>query len=230
MAAKYKGTLTNGRAINIESTNLVRFVQNDKDTNIIDFELSKDSTLPDIDFTKANITINYTNTDLDTEECITDIYLVDAPKITVDMIAFSWVVGSNASVYAGICDFQIVITMSDNNDIVMQQWESVINKIPVFKSLENVNITQPKDFVDLTNQIKKYGADVKEKLADAISTKGVKTASTDSFNTMVENIRKISVGKSNTQVVNTSIMMPEVLSRLNHAQVEKNTDGKYEEI
>lgn len=43
-----------------------------------------------------------------------------------------------------------------------------------------------------TEELKKYGADVKKGFADVISEKGVPTADTDSFETMQENVRKIS--------------------------------------
>ena len=194
MSVKYKGTLTNARSINIESNNLVRFVQNDKDVNIIDFELYKDNVLPDIDFSKANITINYSNVDTDTDESVSDIYMIDTVKSTDSTITFSWVVGSNASVYAGMCYFQIIITITDENDKIIQQWESVINQIPVFKSLENVNITQPKDFVDLVSQLKKYVSDIKKWFAQVITEMGVQTAPDDSFEKMIQNILKISSG------------------------------------
>ena len=45
-----------------------------------------------------------------------------------------------------------------------------------------------------TEELKKYGADVKKGFADVISEKGVPTADTDSFETMQENVRKISGG------------------------------------
>lgn len=45
-----------------------------------------------------------------------------------------------------------------------------------------------------TEELKKYGADVKKGFADVISEKGVQTADTDSFETMQENVRKISGG------------------------------------
>lgn len=41
---------------------------------------------------------------------------------------------------------------------------------------------------------KKYGADVKKGFAEAISEKGVETANTDSFEIMIDNVRKIQSG------------------------------------
>lgn len=44
------------------------------------------------------------------------------------------------------------------------------------------------------NELKKSVSDGKNKLAGAITTKGIETASADSFDTMAENIEKISSG------------------------------------
>ena len=42
--------------------------------------------------------------------------------------------------------------------------------------------------------VKKYGADVQKGFAEAISEKGVETANTDSFETMIDNVHKIQSG------------------------------------
>lgn len=195
--AKYKGKLSNGRAVILESDNLVRLVQNDKETTIIDFEFKADHIFPDIELNNLNAQISYINVDSETEEKVTDIYIVDDLSATatldngIEAIKFSWTVGNNATKYAGSCLFQVILTVTDDNDVILKQWETVINLIPVYKSLENVNITQSKDFVDLVAQLKKYGSDIQKGFAQVITEMGVQTNPEDSFEKMMQNILSI---------------------------------------
>ena len=195
--AKYIGTMSDGRIINLKSVDdkIVRIVQNDKDTTIIDFEITKDAGFDNISLANINVHINYNNVNADTNENVTDVY--DAQDWEGDsyIIKFSWRLGSNASVYAGKCYFQIVITATDENDVIIRQWSSTICSIEVVRSLEDVNVTQPKSFVDYITQVKKSVSDGKSKVASAITDKGVATEVTDTFDTMAENIRKISSGE-----------------------------------
>lgn len=202
--AKYIGTMSDGRIINLKSVDdkIVRIVQNDKDTTIIDFEITKDKSLEDIPASQLNISIHYDNIDRDTGDRVTDIYTVD-DVVNVNTITFGWVVGSNASVYAGKCHFQVVITVVDENGVIIQQWSSAICSIEVVRSLENVNITQPKSFIDYITQVKKSVSDRNTKIATAITEKGVATAPTDSADVMAGNIGKIQTGVSLTQVIGT---------------------------
>ena len=191
--AKYIGVVTGRRILLSNADNVpVELVQNDKDTTVIDFELSKIDYVADL--SKLNVAINYANIDKDTDESVTDIYTVDKTTVEGDSLKFSWTVGSNASVYAGKCIFQIVLTLTDVNDVIIQQWDSAKQSIDVHSSLENVNVTQPKSFVDFVTQVKKSVSDGKELVATAITDKGVATEPTDTFATMAANIGKISGG------------------------------------
>ena len=191
--AKYIGVVTGRRILLSNVDNVpVELVQNDKDTTIIDFELSKIDYVADL--SQLNVAINYTNIDKDTGESVTDIYTVDKTTVEGDSLKFSWTVGSNASVYAGKCIFQIVLTLTDDNDVIIQQWDSTKQSIDVHASLENVNVTQPKSFVDFVTQVKKSVSDGKELVATAITDKGVATEPTDTFATMAENVRRIESG------------------------------------
>lgn len=203
--AKYIGTMLDGRIIDLKSEDdkIVRIVQNDKDTTIIDFEITKDKSLEGVPAEQLNISIHYDNIDRDTGDRVTDIYTVD-DIVNVNTITFGWVVGSNASVYAGKCHFQVVITVVDENSVIIQQWSSAICSIEVVRSLEDVNITQPKSFVDFVSQVKKSVSDGKSKVASAITDKGVSTEATATFDTMAENIGKIQTGISLTQVIGTT--------------------------
>lgn len=204
--AKYIGVVT-ARMILLSSVDNipVELVQNDKDTTVIDFELSKiDYIAADVDLSQLNVAINYINVDKDTGESVTDIYTVDKTTVEGDSLKFSWTVGSNASVYAGKCIFQLVLTLVDADGVITQQWNSIKCGIKVWESNENVNITQPKSFVDFVTQIKKSVSDGKSKVASAITEKGVSTEATDTFDVMAENIGKIQTGISLTQVIGTS--------------------------
>ena len=213
--AKYMGVVTGRRILLSNADNVpVELVQNDKDTTIIDFELSKIDYVADL--SQLNVAINYTNIDKDTGESVTDIYTVDKTTVEGDTLKFSWTVGSNASVYAGKCIFQLVLTLTDADDVITQQWDSTKQSIEVHASLENVNVTQPKSFVDLVTQVKKSVSDGKSKVASAITEKGVNTEATDTFDVMAENIGKIQTGTSNSQVLTTTFVKANQLTKLTH--------------
>lgn len=213
--AKYIGVVTGRRILLSNADNVpVELVQNDKDTTIIDFELSKIDYVADL--SQLNVTINYANIDKDTGESVTDIYTVDKTTVEGDSLKFSWVVGSNASVYAGKCVFQLVLTLTDAEGIITQQWDSTKQSIEVHASLEDVNITQPKSFIDYITQVKKSVSDGKSKVASAITDKGVATEATDTFDVMAENIGKIQTGTSNTQVLPTTFIKANQLTKLTH--------------
>ena len=213
--AKYIGVVTGRRILLSNADNVpVELVQNDKDTTVIDFELSKIDYVTDL--SQLNVAINYANIDKDTGESVTDIYTVDKTTVEGDSLKFSWLVGSNASVYAGKCVFQLVLTLVDVEGVITQQWDSTKQSIEVHASLENVNVTQPKSFVDLVTQVKKSVSDGKSKVASAITDKGVATEATDTFDTMAENIGKIQTGTSNSQILSTTMISGVVQCRVTH--------------
>lgn len=216
--AKYIGTMSDGRIINLKSVDdkIVRIVQNDKDTTIIDFEITKDKGLEGISNSQLNISIHYDNIDRDTGDRVTDIYTMSEWSGDPNTIEFSWIVGSNASVYAGKCRFQVVITVVDENGVITQQWSSTICSIEVVRSLEDVNITQPKSFIDYITQVKKSVSDRNTKIATAITEKGVATEPTDSADVMAGNIGKIQTGTSNSQILSTTMISGVVQCRVTH--------------
>lgn len=213
--AKYIGVVTGRRILLSNADNVpVELVQNDKDTTIIDFELSKIDYIADL--SQLNVAINYANVDKDTGDSVTDIYTVDKTTVEGDSLKFSWLVGSNASVYAGKCIFQLVLTLTDAEGVITQQWDSIKCGIKVWESNENVNVTQPKSFVDFVTQVKKSVSDGKSKVASAITEKGVSTEATDTFDTMAKNVGKIQTGTSNSQILSTTMMSGVVQCRVTH--------------
>jgi hypothetical protein len=216
--AKYIGTMSDGRIINLKSVDdkIVRIVQNDKDTTIIDFEITKDKSLEGVSNSQLNISIHYDNIDRDTGDRVTDIYTMSEWSGDPNTIEFSWIVGSNASVYAGKCHFQVVITVVDESGVITKQWSSTICSIEVVRSLEDVNITQPKSFIDYITQVKKSVSDRNTKIATAITEKGVATEPTDSADVMASNIGKIQTGTSNSQILSTTMIAGVVQCRVTH--------------
>ena len=219
--AKYIGVVTGRRILLSNADNVpVELVQNDKDTTVIDFELSKIDYVADL--SQLNVAINYVSIDKDTGESVTDIYTVDKTTVEGDTLKFSWTVGSNASVYAGKCIFQLVLTLVDADGVITQQWDSTKQSIEVHASLENVNVTQPKSFVDFVTQVKKSVSDGKELVATAITDKGVATSPTDTFATMAENIGQIESGggvKSTTN--NTKSTVSDALNEMTTSVTSK---------
>ena len=81
--AKYIGVVTGREVLLSNADNVpVELVQNDKDTTVIDFELSKIDYVTDL--SQLNVAINYVNVDKDTGESVTDIYTVD--KTTLNLM------------------------------------------------------------------------------------------------------------------------------------------------
>lgn len=61
-------------------------------------------------------------------------------------------------------------------------------------------------------ELKKSVSDGKEKVATAITDKGVATETTDSFDIMASNIKKIPTGSSNTQVPKSTTVSQNIIS------------------
>ena len=74
-----------------------------------------------------------------------------------------------------------------------------------FQPGEVLSATQiEKNVIEALEDVKKRGSDVKEKLAEVITEKGVPTASNESFDDMIANAKKISTGAYG-MIVNTSL-------------------------
>ena len=64
--------------------------------------------------------------------------------------------------------------------------------------------------------VKKSVSDGTSKVASAITDKGVATEATDTFDVMAENVGKIQTGTSNTQVLPTTFIKANQLTKLTH--------------
>ena len=84
-------------------------------------------------------------------------------------------------------------------------------------SIQNEVVAKKIDEIENTiNEIKKSVSDGKTLVATAITSKGVATESTDTFNVMADNVGKIQTGTSNSQVLPTTFVKANQLAKLTH--------------
>ena len=185
------------RAVQVPTGEVIG-VYHDKDVNRLTFEVP--ATYKGIDLTGYQISINYMN-----EEEQKDVYIVEDMLVTMNMnnqpesIQFSWLVGATACAVPGNIEFTICFKKLDSEGNIINEINTKLTRMKVLEGCEAVESEiEERYMTDLAGQlyreledVKKYGSDVKEKLAAVITEKGVETASTDSFNTMAENIKSI---------------------------------------
>lgn len=153
--ARYQAMLNvDDRVITLSTDSYIRLVQNDRKVMKLIFTADKIYGPANIDLSTYECYIYYSNVDKDTGKTITDIYVVtDTQPLDGDKFRFSWVIGSNASKYAGKCFFQVVFKRNDSNNVTQQQYESTIAQIEVAKGLEDVSATPASSYADLIAQI-----------------------------------------------------------------------------
>nr|DAM10746.1 MAG TPA: hypothetical protein [Caudoviricetes sp.] len=172
-------------------------VYHDKNVNRLTFEVP--STYKGIDLTRYQISINYMN-----EEEQKDVYLVEACTLSGDAstITFDWLVGATACAVPGNVCFTICFKKLDSEGNILNEINTKLTKMKVLEGCEAVeDEIEERYMTDLAGQlykeleaVKKHGSDVKEELAAVITEKGVETASTDDFDTIIDNARKIKTG------------------------------------
>lgn len=101
----------------------------------------------------------------------------------------------------GLCQF-------GNDDIPDWRTDYTGDMDKIDKSIKTIS--------DEVAEVKKSVSDGKSKVASAITKKGVSTEVTDTFDTMAENIGKIQTGTSNTQVLPTTFVKANQLTKLTH--------------
>lgn len=188
------------RAVKVPAGEVIG-VYHDKDVNRLTFEVP--AMYKGIDLTDYQISINYMN-----EEEQKDVYLVNECSISMDAsdrpetITFEWLVGATACAVAGTVSFTICFKKLDSDGNILNEINTKLTKMKVLEGCEAVESEiEERYMTDLAGQlykemedVKKSVSDAKEKLAAAITEKGVETASTDSFTTMAENVEEISGG------------------------------------
>lgn len=186
-------------------------VYHDKDVNRLTFEVP--ARYKEIDLTDYQISINYVN-----EEEQKDVYLVNECNIAMDAndkpesITFDWVVGATACAVPGTVGFTVCFKKLDSEGNILNEINTKLTKMKVLEGCEAVeDEIEERYMTDLAGQlykeldkVKKRGSDIKKELAEIVTEKGVETASTDSFDVIINNAKEIQTGISLTQVIETT--------------------------
>lgn len=186
-------------------------VYHDKDVNRLTFEAP--ARYKGIDLTDYQISINYVNAEEQKDRYIVDKVIVsmDASDAPVSL-TFDWLVGATVCAMPGTVGFTICFKKLDVDGNILNEINTKLTRMKVFDGCEAVESEiEERYMTDLAGQlykeldeVKKHGSDVKEKLAAAVTEKGVETASTDSFDVIINNAKEIQTGISLTQVIGTS--------------------------
>jgi hypothetical protein len=186
-------------------------VYHDKDVNRLTFEVP--ARYKGIDLTDYQISINYVN-----EEEQKDRYIVDEVIVSMDAsdapvsLTFDWLVGATACAMPGTVGFTVCFKKLDVDGNILNEINTKLTRMKVLEGCEAVeDEIEERYMTDLTGQlykeldkVKKRGSDIKKELAEIVTEKGVETASTDSFDVIINNAKEIQTGISLTQVIGTS--------------------------
>lgn len=186
-------------------------VYHDKDVNRLTFEVP--ARYKGIDLTDYQISINYVN-----EEEQKDRYIVDEVIVSMDAsdapvsLTFDWLVGATACAMPGTVGFTICFKKLDSEGNILNEINTKLTRMKVLEGCEAVESEiEERYMTDLAGQlykeldeVKKRGSDIKKELAEIVTEKGVETASTDSFDVIINNAKEIQTGISLTQVIETT--------------------------
>lgn len=187
-------------------------VYHDKDVNRLTFEVP--ARYKGIDLTDYQISINYVN-----EEEQKDRYIVDEVIVSMDAsdapvsLTFDWLVGATACAMPGTVGFTICFKKLDSEGNILNEINTKLTRMKVLEGCEAVESEiEERYMTDLAGQlykeldeVKKRGSDIKKELAEIVTEKGVETASTDSFDVIINNAKEIQTGISLTQVIGTTM-------------------------
>ena len=186
-------------------------VYHDKDVNRLTFEAP--ARYKGIDLTDYQISINYVNAEEQKDRYIVDKVIVsmDASDAPVSL-TFDWLVGATVCAMPGTVGFTICFKKLDVDGNILNEINTKLTRMKVFDGCEAVESEiEERYMTDLAGQlykeleeVKKHGSDVKERLAAVITDKGVETASTDSFDVIINNAKGIQTGISLTQIIETT--------------------------
>lgn len=186
-------------------------VYHDKDVNRLTFEAP--ARYKGIDLTDYQISINYVNAEEQKDRYIVDKVIVsmDASDAPVSL-TFDWLVGATVCAMPGTAGFTICFKKLDVDGNILNEINTKLTRMKVFDGCEAVESEiEERYMTDLAGQlykeldkVKKRGSDIKKELAEIVTEKGVETASTDSFDVIINNAKEIQTGISLTQVIGTS--------------------------
>jgi hypothetical protein len=151
----------------------------------------------DEDLSEYNISINYVN---EAEE--KNVYIVEDMDAVEDVITFSWLIGTGACKVDGVVSFVVCIKKLDEDGNVTNEYNTELTYGKVLPGCEADTEEDKESDKDIVlqlsvtmDEIKKSVSDGKEKVAGAITGKGVETATDMTFEEMATNIGKISTGR-----------------------------------
>ena len=186
-------------------------VYHDKDVNRLTFEAP--ARYKGIDLTDYQISINYVNAEEQKDRYIVDKVIVsmDASDAPVSL-TFDWLVGATVCTMPGTVGFTICFKKLDVDGNILNEINTKLTRMKVFDGCEAVeDEIEERYMTDLAGQlykeldkVKKRGSDIKKELAEIVTEKGVETASTDSFDVIINNAKEIQTGISLTQVIETT--------------------------
>lgn len=136
------------RTMQIPSSITILGVESDDDVNKIPFQMPKEYCGFDLSTFEARI--NYVNS-----AGIGDIYIVDDLAVDGDdpsLMTFTWLVGRNACAYKGNTQFIVCLKKFDENDNVVQEFNTTVYSLPVLQGLETVDAVEQQN-ADVIEQI-----------------------------------------------------------------------------
>lgn len=157
MANEYVVINDDLRTMQIPSSISILGVESDDDVNKIPFQMPKEYCGFDLSTFEARI--NYMNAN-----GIGDMYIVDDLAVDGDdqsLMTFTWLVGRNACAYKGNTKFIVCLKKFDNDDNVVQEFNTTVYNLPVLEGLET------------TDAVEQQNADVIEQILTMIQEAGV---------------------------------------------------------
>lgn len=175
----------------------------------------------DEDLSEYNISINYIN---ENEE--KNVYIVGDMAADEENITFSWLIGAGACKLEGVVSFVVCIKKIDEDGNITNEYNTELTNGKVLPGCEADTAEDEETNKDILlqlsvvmDEIKKSVSDGKEKVAAAITGKGVETAADASFEEMAENIGSIKSGLSITQVIDTYTVDSLIKTKVTHEAV-----------
>ena len=144
------------RTMQIPSSITLLGVESDDDVNKLPFQMPKEYCGFDLSTFQARI--NYMNANGDG-----DVYIVDDLAEDGDdpsLMTFTWLVGRTACAYKGNTRFIVCLKKFDNNENVVQEFNTTVYSLPVLEGLETVDA------------VEQQNADIIEYILNAIEEAG----------------------------------------------------------
>ena len=136
------------RTMQIPSSITILGVESDDDVNKIPFQMPKEYC--GFDLSQFEARINYMNAN-----SIGDMYIVDDLAVDGDdpsLMTFTWLVGRNACAYKGNTKFIVCLKKFDENQNVVQEFNTTVYNLPVLEGLETTDAVE-QDNADIIEQI-----------------------------------------------------------------------------